>query len=549
MSSFPKLPRKPEARTEKVEDLVYRVLRGRIRVPQFQRALRWVASDVEDLFDSIYRGYPIGSLLFYKRPALAERLQLGPLIIDAPETAEAWWVVDGQQRLTSLAVCLARKMPLAERPSQADPYVLYFDPRSQTFEGPPSAGSIPSTWVPLPHLLESTQLSEWMFSWEHRKDEELRHLVFDAGTRIREYAIPLYLIEAEEDGESREVAEQIFFRVNKTGKPLEWTEVHKALFGGEEAHPSTLSDLSRDLEDVGMGSLDKERLLTSLMALRGQDPTRSLGEHVRKDPEVLRGAVQEALPVLRRVLSFLRQDAKIPHLRLLPKSILVDVLTRFFALHDDPKPRSRMLLSRWFWRVVLGAGAFDDRTLRRRGINSVSGDEEASVQALLRLVRKEHPRQLDLPAAFDARADANRILLLTLVHLAPSDLTNGKRLDVAGLLQEQDKGAFTKVFKQSHLAGARSPANWIIQGKGIQVQRLLRRRIADHGPEDPVVASHGIDCQAAELLVNDDPEGFLARRAETLTREIRRFADRVAAWDHNDRPSVEYLLAEEGEVA
>ena len=116
MPSPPRLPRKPEARTEKVEDLVERVLRGVVRVPEFQRGLKWDADDVRDLFDSIHRGYPIGSLLFYKRPAAAARLEVGPLKIDAREISEAWWVVDGQQRLTALAGCLARPIPIPTEP-------------------------------------------------------------------------------------------------------------------------------------------------------------------------------------------------------------------------------------------------------------------------------------------------------------------------------------------------------------------------------------------------------------------------------------------------
>ena len=545
MPSSPRLPRKPEARSEKVEELVYRVVHGLIRVPDFQRPLRWEASDVVDLFDSIYRGFPIGSLLFYKRPAPAERLAVGPMTIDAVETPEAWWVVDGQQRLSSLAVCLARPTPLSERPSRADPYVLYFNPEVLKFETPLTTGIIPSAWVPVPHLLDSSQLSEWMFAWQHSQDQELRRVVFDAGARIREYAIPLYLINLEEDEESRQLTEQLFFRVNKAGKPLGWTDVHKALFGGTRDRPSTLSDLSQELEDVGMGSLGESRLLTSLLALRGQDPTRSLAEHVRKDQEVLQGAVVEALPVLRRVLSFLRQDAGVPHLRFLPKSILVDVLTRFFALHSDPKPRTRILLVRWYWRAVLGAGAFDDRTLRRRGIGSVNEDEEGSVQALLGLVRKERPRPLDLPDSFDARADGNRILLLTLVHLAPRDLASGKRLDIAGLVEEQDKDAFTKIFRRSDLVGGRGPANRIIQGKGSQVHRLLQLQVDrwDRGG-GAILSSHAIDPQAAKLLAQGDPERFLAHRARFLLEQVRRFADRVAAWEQNDRPSVEYLLAD-----
>jgi hypothetical protein len=542
MSPPPRLPRRPEARTEKVEDLVERVRRGLVRVPWFQRGLKWGSSDVVDLFDSLYRGYPIGSLLFYKRMARADRLPLGPLIIEAPETSEAWWVVDGQQRLTALTVCLTRPLPLPARPNEKDPYVLFFNAESQTFEPPPATACIPSVWVPVPHLLDASQLTEWAFAWKHRDDDALRRVVFDAGSRIREYTIPLYLIETED----KKVAEEIYYRTNKTGKTLAWTDVHKALFGGEGAFPSTLEDLSEELAGVGMGRLDPDRLLTCLFALQGLDPTRSLAEHYRKSPQALRDAVQEVLPVLRRVLSFLRRDAGIPHLRLLPKSILLDVLTRFFLQFEEPGSRTRVLLKRWFWRTLLGAGSFDDRTLRRRGITAVGKNEEESVQALLRLVHKDRPRSLELPEAFDARADESRITLLALAHLSPRLFTTGEPIDVAGLLEEQGKDAFAKVLTQPGLERSRGAANRLIQPKGDPVQRFLRYRIATHGPDDPVLRSHAIDGVAAALFAAGDLAGFLARRSDALTAEVRRFGERMAAWDHNDRPSLEFLLAEAG---
>jgi hypothetical protein len=78
-----RLDLKPAALTETVEDLVGQVRRGFVRVPRFQRALKWLAEDVVQLFDSIYRGYPIGSLLFRRAPAEAGQVKIGPLTIDA----------------------------------------------------------------------------------------------------------------------------------------------------------------------------------------------------------------------------------------------------------------------------------------------------------------------------------------------------------------------------------------------------------------------------------------------------------------------------------
>lgn len=540
MDTAPQLPKRPVARTEKVEDLVEMVFRGSVRVPSFQRGLNWEASDVQDLFDSVYRGYPIGSLLFYQHPAKAARIQVGPLAIQALEKADAWWVVDGQQRLTALTACLKRPVPLPLPPDATDPYVLFFDVEDQVFRLPPKSGDPPTTWVPLPKLLDASELTEWAFGWPHGKDDVLRRRLFDAGARLREYPIPLYVIETD-----LEAAKQIFYRTNQAGKPLGWKDVHKALFGGEESHPSSLTDLSDELMEVGMGRLSEERLLTSLFALRGLDPTRSLDEHYRRDPAVLRDAVREALPVLRRVLSFLRRDGEIPHLKLLPKPILLDVLTRFFALHPEPSARTRTLLTRWFWRTVLGAGAFDDRTLRRRGIRALDEeDEEASVQGLLGLVDRTRHRPFELPAAFDGRSDDNRIVLATLAHLRPRDLETGRSLDVAGLLEEQDKAAFAKIVKRSGVEGSRSPANRILQPKGTPVLKLLRGLEPSLFAGDSVADSHAICDEALSRLADGNLEGFISARAETLTATVRRFASRMTAWEHSDRPSIDYLLRE-----
>ena len=74
---------RPSAGTFPLDDLVDLARRGRIRVPSFQRGLRWNRRDVVLLFDSILKGYPVGSLLLWERDAPAETVELGPLKVDA----------------------------------------------------------------------------------------------------------------------------------------------------------------------------------------------------------------------------------------------------------------------------------------------------------------------------------------------------------------------------------------------------------------------------------------------------------------------------------
>lgn len=125
----------PAARTFSVVDLVAAAIEGRIRIPEFQRPLRWQWEDVCRLFDSIVKGYPIGNLLLWKRPAPAADIKLGGLRFQARKFDEGWWVVDGQQRLTSLASALSEAGGRDER------FALAYDLRGKKFVRPSRGGS------------------------------------------------------------------------------------------------------------------------------------------------------------------------------------------------------------------------------------------------------------------------------------------------------------------------------------------------------------------------------------------------------------------------
>lgn len=537
---LPALDRRPEARAEAVEDLVGMVREGRARVPEFQRGLRWRSQQVLNLFDSIYRGYPIGSLLLVKRKASAAQVRLGPLAVSATEVSDAWWVVDGQQRLTALAASMARPEPIPSTPD--DPFVVYFDAATRTFRAPFRDGQLPSLWVPATCLLDATRLSEWVLKWQHAGDPELRRAVFEAGKRIREYRVPMYVLDSDAD----DVLREIFFRINNSGMALKWAEVHDALYGHDGPAPASIGELANALAELGMGTLGHGELTSCLLAIRGLDVTRTLAEHRRRDPASLRGAVAEALPVLRQVLSFLRTHAAVPHVRLLPRTFVVEVLGRFFILHPEPTPRTLELLTRWIWRVFLGEGGYDERTLRRRGIAAIEGDdEENSVQELLRLVS---PRlsPTPWPQTFDARAARTRLVLLALASLRPRSLHDDRPIDIATLVNDRGAEAFRAIVPVRPRAAPslRSPANRMLHPGSGSTRALLVGRLRTAGFDQAVFQSHAVSEDAARALDAGKDVEFVELRKQFLIETLEDLGRRLAgaARHDRDRPSIPYLL-------
>lgn len=535
-----------QAKTENfsVENLIKEVTRGQVRIPQFQRPLRWEAKDVVALFDSIYKGYPIGSLLLSIAKGEAEEVTIGPIKITAPEVSSALWVVDGQQRITALTSVLLRPVPIPQTPE--DPWVVYFDAIKQIFISPSSDGQISSNWVPVTVLLDAASLSEWVYNWENSKNADARKAIFEAGSRIREYKIPAYIVESGDE----HIFRDIFHRINNYGVSLRWSEIHDALFGNKGLEAlSTLGELAEEIEHFGMGKPEEAQLLTCLLAYKGLNVTQSFDYHYRRDESILKDAVKDALPAIRKVMSFLQNSAKIPHLRLLPRSIPLPILTRFFALHPKPNYRTIALLTRWTWRTLLGNGLFNERTLLRRAVSAIKVDEEESIQSLIRLASNKQPASFSLPSQFDSRAATSRIVLVCLASLKPLDLLDGQDIDVAKIIEDNEIGAFRKVVPTS-LALGRSPANRILSVGN----NTSRKDIIDMSKSSmeslnlmKILQSHAISSNALSALKDNKTEEFLKERKQTIEFLVDEFGTRLAAWGQSDRPTIEYLLQEDGD--
>lgn len=78
------------------------------QIPTFQRDVVWEKYNVKKLWDSIYKFYPLGSILIWKTPLKLHNHRSigGNIITDNLPRSEYQYILDGQQRTTSLLTSL-----------------------------------------------------------------------------------------------------------------------------------------------------------------------------------------------------------------------------------------------------------------------------------------------------------------------------------------------------------------------------------------------------------------------------------------------------------
>ena len=92
-----------------LSNLMAAVANGDYRIPQFQREFVWKKPKTIELFDSIYREFPIGSFFLWKAGRDNNRLFRHVVGLDVPPAGkhdDISFILDGQQRITSLYVTL-----------------------------------------------------------------------------------------------------------------------------------------------------------------------------------------------------------------------------------------------------------------------------------------------------------------------------------------------------------------------------------------------------------------------------------------------------------
>lgn len=386
--------------------LVEKLASGEIVLPDIQREYVWAGAQIPRLLDSLYREWPVGSVLLWTTN-LSIPTKRAAVLQGAPAIGKPAILLDGQQRLSTIARVM---LPDAIPPGQKHPDVR-FNPETQEFKTANAVQKHDKRWIRVSDILRSgAQFRELIkpLQLEQDKEDAWTDILAKVASRIRGYSVPVQTVHVD----NYETVAEIFNRVNTGGTRLSKGDL---VIGSMAARWSggrhAIETFEAEMRATGW-PINREVLLriVSVLALGSPNHIRLLD--LKTDTEWIKGW-EHAAHAVRNAVAFLKDDARIPTRSLLPTEYVL-VLPAVF-LHDlggALEPGEAGDLARWIYL----ASAF----------GHYSGSVETRLAADVNLLRNPFAKK-------------NRpVLMQALIRTAQEPRTPGTRLtedDIFGKTQ------------------------------------------------------------------------------------------------------------------
>lgn len=115
-----------------------------LKLPEIQRSYVWNRVQVRDLLDSLYRGYPIGTVLMWQAEEALPTRELEAGAVGSNGVLEGGkYLLDGQQRLTSL-----KRVFIDGEPD------IRFNPETEDFQVANAAIKKDNRWIPVSAIFQ-----------------------------------------------------------------------------------------------------------------------------------------------------------------------------------------------------------------------------------------------------------------------------------------------------------------------------------------------------------------------------------------------------------
>lgn len=342
----------PTPGTIQYNTLINDIEKGIIKIPQFQREFVWSKNQSASLLDSIIKGYPIGSFILWKtKERLRSIRNIGGIDLpDIPEGDLVQYVLDGQQRMTSLYVGIKGLTIKNDDGKQEDYSEIYVDLEARDDE------QIVITGIEDRNEKEYIKITELItggLTLAKKYEEKYYDKLSEYANRFKTYTFSTILV----NEVPIDVATEIFTRINVGGKSLSVFEIMVAKTFDTQRDfdlSEKYDELLERLEIINYETIPSSTILQAVSVCLVKECSK---KHILKlNKKEFIDIWDEVVVSVENAVEYFKNFYRIPVSQLLPYDGLVVPFTYFFYKHKQkPIGGKQKFLQDYFWRTVLNS--------------------------------------------------------------------------------------------------------------------------------------------------------------------------------------------------
>ena len=317
---------------------------GNMRIPRFQRAYVWERAKIVKLLNSIYNQYPIGSFFLWDTDTQMESFcrditEFG--FPNKPEANKFTFILDGQQRITSLYVTLKGKQL-----NGVDYKSICFNLDKRVFKIP-TLKTEPNN-IPVWKIYDDLEYGNLLKEYYGTGQTELGAAIQECHQILHEY--PVSIIKSMNMDLDEVVT--IFERINQGGKRLSLFDlVHASVWSKDFDLREKIKEFNEENAIRIFGSLDAETFTQSLALNIDGDCTNKHQLKLKNDD--CKSIWEKTLECIRLTIDFIKQLG-VQQLSIIPYPSLIAVIQNYFYLSKEKYISSdvKPLICDWFWTLT-----------------------------------------------------------------------------------------------------------------------------------------------------------------------------------------------------
>lgn len=342
----------PTGANPTINEIVKCITDGEYRIPRFQRDFVWDIKKSASLLDSIFKGFPISSVILWKtKNELTEIRNLGGIKIPGRDTGRyTSYIIDGQQRLTSLYFALlGLKTGSGSDFSEMCLSLVAEKGEQIVFEALPKDAD-PDDYVNLKSLFNATALAG------SHPEKRLQYYQI-----LLQYKISV--IEIDDDSLALEDVIEIFERLNLGGKKLNLFSIIAARSYVPSSEDNPGFDLAKKyeafnktLDDKNYGKISDSTFLLAIAACAIEKVNKSEILRSLSNELIITNYAEIEKAIFAAVEHLKGQNYGVLVSNLLPYERLIVPFTYFHYVIGNKhiSPQQERYLVDFFWRCIIG---------------------------------------------------------------------------------------------------------------------------------------------------------------------------------------------------